>query len=341
MFPSRKQILTLYKPCRMAYNGGYNNTHRAFLQALLARQVMTYEEAKPLIAAIETAHDDSRPRLAEDVSQPDFDNYVEAVSTHISPFDFEIRHTLHQQTKQRVYALVNTTSDPLTQMATIHTADEIAFVKRVLDAMFETYNTMRAEVMALTSMQAVRLAKPPHPGDARRESGTQSQASNAGLTIAQAEKVLRDLVHENWFELSRNGFYSLSPRALIELRDWLVETYNGQPEQDDDDDGEDVVVQQIKLCQACRDIVTVGQRCPNLRCAARLHSHCVQMMWRTQGGQEQCPQCRTAWAEPPPVGEKAARPRKSSVGNGTARTGRRSTGSARNDVSADDGAEDE
>ena len=34
----------------------YNNTNRAFLQALLARSTITYEEAKPILAAIFTAH---------------------------------------------------------------------------------------------------------------------------------------------------------------------------------------------------------------------------------------------------------------------------------------------
>lgn len=34
----------------------YNNTNRAFLQAFLARSTLTFEEAKPILAAIFTAH---------------------------------------------------------------------------------------------------------------------------------------------------------------------------------------------------------------------------------------------------------------------------------------------
>ncbi len=34
----------------------YNNTNRAFLQAFLARSTSTFEEAKPILAAIFTAH---------------------------------------------------------------------------------------------------------------------------------------------------------------------------------------------------------------------------------------------------------------------------------------------
>ena len=152
----------------------YNDTHRAFLQALLARQTITLPEAKPLLAAIQSAQSPDRPTLPEDVSQEDFENYIHTLNSQISPFDLEIRSTLHQTTRERIYALVNTTSDALTQMATVHSADDIAFVKRVLDGMFETYNTPRAAIMAVTSMPALKLAKAPLSDERRRES-TQTQ----------------------------------------------------------------------------------------------------------------------------------------------------------------------
>jgi hypothetical protein len=37
----------------------YNSSHRAFLQAFLARSVLTLEDAKPILAAIITAHGES------------------------------------------------------------------------------------------------------------------------------------------------------------------------------------------------------------------------------------------------------------------------------------------
>lgn len=36
-------------------SGAYDNSHRAFLQAFFARSVLTFEEAKPILAAILTA----------------------------------------------------------------------------------------------------------------------------------------------------------------------------------------------------------------------------------------------------------------------------------------------
>lgn len=36
--------------------GPYDNSHRAFLQAFLANLVLTFQDAKPILAAIITAH---------------------------------------------------------------------------------------------------------------------------------------------------------------------------------------------------------------------------------------------------------------------------------------------
>ena len=34
----------------------WNDSHRAFLQAFMARAVLTFEEAKPILSAISTVH---------------------------------------------------------------------------------------------------------------------------------------------------------------------------------------------------------------------------------------------------------------------------------------------
>ena len=174
----------------------------------------------------------------------------------ISPFDLEIRNTEHQISGKRTYSLINSTDNPLTQLATSYTADEISYLKRVLDFMFENNNTARKEIMAITSMDAVRLAKA--PSDSSRESQQTGSAVTQGssgqsLTMVQAQKVLDNLVLEGWFEKSAKGFYSLSPRALMELRGWLVDTYNDVEEEEEGETG----ILKIKSCFSCKGIITV------------------------------------------------------------------------------------
>ena len=184
------------------------------------------------------------------MTEADLNSYITAINNAISPYDLEIRSIFHQLTRQRTYALVNSTSDLLTQLATIHSPDEISFVKRLLDAMFETNTTPRHELMAITSMQAVGLAKGPNDRRAS-QNGAETQGSmGQSLTLMQGEKMLKTLVEEGWFERSRKGFYSLTPRALMELRGWLMETYN-----EDEEDEEERGIR-IKQCYACKEIIT-------------------------------------------------------------------------------------
>lgn len=321
----------------------YDDGNRAFLQAFMARSSMTFEEAQPVLAAIfsvqgmygidillTTANQliaGNHTVSPEDVTTEDLTTYIDAANEAISPFDLEIRSTLRQsihqsndrerQKPERVYALVNTTSDPLMQLATTYSADEIAFIKRVLDAMFDTYNTRRSEAMVITDMQAIQLARA--TGDAgRRESSSQTPAGTThSLSMSQAEAVMRRLLDEGWFEVSRKGYYSLSPRALMELRGWLVMMYN--------DDEEGGGTDKIKFCAACREIITVvslglfsslnlgvlclysctqGQRCVNRDCPGRLHDMCIRNFFRMQQA-EKCPVCKADWPGDKFVGERA------------------------------------
>ena len=269
------------------------DANRAFLQAFLAHSTLTYETSKPILASIFSAAE-GREVLPNDVTQDDFASYISAANTALSPLDLEIRSTFHQSTRERIYALINLSSDEGIKLATSYTAEEIAFVKRVLDAMFEgTNNSWKREAMCVSTMDALRLNKP---------SGGQTQTQ--GLTMRDAENVMANLVDEGWLEKSAKGFYSLSPRALMELRGWLVDTYNepdGELEDEQERDGRHV---KIKFCNACKEVITVGQRCSDLRCGGRLHDICTQNFFRMQRGNT-CPVCQREWDGKHYVGERA------------------------------------
>jgi hypothetical protein len=274
-----------------------------------------------------------KENLPENVTEDDFKSYIAAATHVLSPFDYEIRNTVHQVSKERIYAIVNSTSDPMTQLATMRSADEIAFIKRVLDAMFETYNTPRQEIMGVTSLQALKVAKADgrnrQSNGHRLENGEEgSQVVDKGLKHSEAERLMASLVAEGWFERSVEGWYTLSPRALMELKGWLVATYN-----DEDADGDEW--QRIKFCEACKSIVTIGQRCTNLDCNVRLHDTCHEAYWRTQREQE-CPKCNTAWDGRHWVGEKAI-----TTGEAYLRGKRRSGGARRSEVAEDEEEEED
>ncbi|KAF2097942.1 hypothetical protein NA57DRAFT_76742 [Rhizodiscina lignyota] len=302
----------------------YNNSHRAFLQVFLARSVMTFEEAQPILANILSVHD--RPTHINDVDLPLFRSYIHTINAALSRLDYEIRHTIHQTDNSRraVYALVNTTSDPQTQLATSLSADEVAFVKRVLDAMFDTHGGGHAggrEVFAVKEMEAIQLAKVPRGSNAARDSGvgmsndgrngeTQQLpivvgGSAAPITMQRAQEVLDQMVESGFFERSDAGYYSLGTRGLMELRAWLQETYD-EPAQEGDTPEEVERGKRIRFCEACRDVATVGQRCANQECGFRLHDFCVQKFFHGRR-EKKCPKCNTEWTDKSFVGERAAR----------------------------------
>lgn len=221
-----------------------------FLPQFSLRMVYRYFDCSTSIHADNAL--DRRKVQAKDITEADFNKYINAANEAISAFDLEIRSTEHQISRKRTYALINSTDDPITQLATSHTVDEISYVKRVLDAMFETNNTSRKEVMAVSSTEAVRLAKAPTDSSRESQNGSATQGSNSqSLTMMQAEKTLKNLVVEGWLELSDKNYYSLSPRALMELRGWLMDTYN------DDEGDEDERIVRIRTCKACKEIITV------------------------------------------------------------------------------------
>lgn len=280
---------------------GWDHNQRAFLQALMGRGFITLGEGKSIIAAILSAADDSARSVSPDsIEDNTFRQYISKAREAVASLDYDIRSTYHQVDRQQVWALINVHSDPSTQLATSRTADEISFIKRVLDAMFETYNTPRQEVMAITAAQARKVARPEaaaQDGDADGDEPAQRTADKA-LKHSEIERLLPSLVAEGWLEVSDEGFYSLSPRSLMELKTWLVAAYN------DPDVGHNHW-QRIKFCEACKEIVTVGQRCPERDCNARIHDICSEAYWRTRRGGRICPRCETAWTGKNYVGERA------------------------------------
>ena len=221
------------------------DSNRAFVQAFLARNILTFEEAKPILAAIFSVHENKEITVAE-ITEDDFNSMISAANDALSPLDYLIRSTVDQETRTRYYALINTTSDPLTQIATIHSSDEIGYIKRLLDEMYDTNNTERREAMCIAGRDALNLTRA-----GRRETQGQTQTGDTqpkfNVTANEAQTLLGQLVAESWLIKSTKGFYSLSPRGLMELKSWLEDTYN-------DEDSE---YKKIKSCRACKEILTV------------------------------------------------------------------------------------
>lgn len=333
----------------------YNNTHRAFLQALISQPLIAQRDAIALLSRILAAGQqqqqsgDASPPPAPQVDEPLLRNYIHTLNDALGPLDFEVRRSVHQRDADRLplYALVSTASDTQTRLATGLSADEVAFVRRVLDAMFLRQGGGDREVFAVRATEAVRLAKVAQTQQTQlqqqEQEQTQSVAPAASITMQRAEEVLREMCGAGWFERSEAGYVSLGPRGIMELKGWLQGMYD-EPEEEGDT-AEDVERgRRVRFCEACKEMLTVvshlrrlsrpvcapsdaladiaaqGLRCSNHDCGFRVHEVCAKGYFRARG-ERQCPRCGTEWTGSDAVGEKAA------IGYGS--RDRRSNGTSR------------
>ncbi|KAF3082002.1 hypothetical protein TWF569_001082 [Orbilia oligospora] len=292
----------------------YSNIHRAFLQALLIRPFIDVQEGRELLAAIKSAEAGSDVSI-ESVSPKEFRATVHTIQNTISSFDLDIREMPDQEDGNHCYALVNDSNDDIIRFATTHTPDEISYFKRLLDEMFDTSNTIYAEIMAVKSMRAISLNKNPPSERENQEvivenaNGEEERQTIAGagigLTKQEAEDCLTRFVDEGWLERDRAGYHFLSTRALLELERYLSDTYNIEEEEEQEDGTirKGPKKLRIKHCGHCRYIHTIGQRCSDMHCGYRLHNHCAEAMFSRLPARE-CGTCKKEWTGEP-VGPRA------------------------------------
>jgi len=189
---------------------------------------------------------------------------------------------------------VNAQDDEIIRNSTQFSADEIAFFKRLLDAMFDKHNTREAEVMAIKGMEALTLCKNPQAekpatqavsqgragvgedGASQPAQGTQMSGPGMGLTKKEAEEALAKFQDLQWLDrdrwvtrfqrstlvnssanlLIRKGFYFLTTRSILELELYLLETYN-VPEEVEEGEDPGPPLTRIKHCNGCKYIQTI------------------------------------------------------------------------------------
>ncbi|KAF3910450.1 hypothetical protein ABW20_dc0107450 [Dactylellina cionopaga] len=294
----------------------YTNLHRAFLQALLIRPFIDLEEGRELLAAIRSAETDSDV-AANSISVKEVLAIIHTIQNAISPFHLDIRDMLDQEDGKRYYSLVNSADDEIIQFATTHSPDEISYFKRLLDEIFDTNNTLYAEIMAVKSMRAISLNKNPPSERENRVISTQGAngeentqiiaGAGIGLTKQEAEDCLSRFVDEGWLERDAAGFHSLSTRALLELEQYLVDTYNVEEDEEEHEDGtvtKGPKKMRIKTCHVCRYLHTTGQRCSDINCNKRIHNPCAESFFAKAA--LKCPDCGADW-KGDPVGPRASK----------------------------------
>ncbi|EFJ52127.1 hypothetical protein VOLCADRAFT_86963 [Volvox carteri f. nagariensis] len=110
--------------------------------------------------------------------------------------------------------------DASKQLGSKYTADQVQYYRSVVEALCEAEP---AENRLLASVSQIRLKNV----DVQRQSGatqgaSQSAAKARKLSQLDKESVLKAFAHDGWLYEPERGYYTLGPRALGELKDWLL-----------------------------------------------------------------------------------------------------------------------
>ncbi|CAO1638422.1 unnamed protein product [Sympodiomycopsis kandeliae] len=235
-----------------------NLVRAAWLQSMLIHRYTTDKQGRALYeAACEVA------KCPFDSSQ--FDDFVHDASTAVSSFGLEVRRMPDPWTGRGMIALVNTKGDEIAQMATNYSPSEILLLKKLIEMIF----TSKHDSFSTSSTEILNVAKRLKPT----------------LTQSSAERFIDTLIHHGWIHKSRQGYLSLSSRALLELQTYLKEQYPDE----------------ILTCHECQHIVTRGLSCGSCD-GVKIHTQC-EVFIPGNGNQKKCPQCKVAW-EPARIGEE-------------------------------------
>ncbi|KAJ7774760.1 Nse1 non-SMC component of SMC5-6 complex-domain-containing protein [Mycena metata] len=252
------------------------DVQRLFLQAVLSRGVLSGKLAQTIWAKCKEAvmaADDSID-IAHSGNVADWEAFVVKVNKELDPLDLEFRHQLEEVGGKDMYAIVNRKGDEIAQMATDYTPGEIAFFK----AMVEQIMLAPRRSFSISSLAALREVSALKP--------------KSNMSKTQTEIVLASFVAKGWLLKSKRGRYSLSTRALLELKPYLESTY----------------ADEVLECTICSDIITKGVACPQENCQVGMHYSCFTKYTRTR---HQCTSCTKDWPADPdgmsPIGEGAVR----------------------------------
>lgn len=258
----------------------YTNVERALLQYIISVGSAREESLTSVHTKLKQT-DDEDLALIDGLKERRLDETIEKINDKLHLLGYEIAKAKSQETQEINYVFINTIADAPAKISTTHSPKEIEVIKKIIEKIIVECED---ESFVITSSEALKIC-----------------SRSAQLSASEGEHLLRELVNEGWLNRSNKGRYSLSIRALTELKRTLIDKYGIRSRTSPEG--------HVTLCTGCNEIVTSGVRCFSDSCFIKFHSECQGHYFRAKG--TKCPndECTVDWAEdgPRPVGEKRLR----------------------------------
>ncbi|KAG7695076.1 hypothetical protein KL933_003325 [Ogataea haglerorum] len=234
----------------------YGDLHRSLLQFLMAVKSVEFEVLHTIFVKLviqclleknhpEPSNSDQERYLRELLEQtrPELPTLTSEslvktlalINRELAALDLEIVETLAQDNEKNInVSFVNTKSSPSIKLSTSYTEKEISVINQLIDQMFESpLDDEDNLTYSLSYTQALNVAK------------------RNIQTITDAQKFINKLESSGWLETAK-GKYTLSARALAELKSYLIAKFEIKSAENPDG--------AVSWCHGCNEIITMGYR---------------------------------------------------------------------------------
>ncbi|ORX77700.1 hypothetical protein BCR32DRAFT_295471 [Anaeromyces robustus] len=170
-----------------------NYLNSLFIQAFMAKKILSIEETKTLYSKI----CDACEVIYSDNS---FENFMKEIHNTLIKIDFDIKRIQSKSDGHFFYIWINLINDDFTQLSTQYTQNEIVIFKRILELIMENYS----ENYQLSSTDAIR----------------EISKLKYSFTKKDIEALLKRFQKDRWI-MEKEGKYSLDIRSIAELSEYI------------------------------------------------------------------------------------------------------------------------
>ncbi|KAG9017085.1 hypothetical protein FRB90_001815 [Tulasnella sp. 427] len=192
---------------------------KLFLQAMMTRRIVSEKLAMELWRASVDAVRKVEPNVE---ALQEWGPFLGNVKHLLDPLGLDIKGTVIEDTGEKALILVNLVRDEIAQLATAYTATEITFFKQIVELIVMAPNESYSAGEITCLKEGLQLP------------------AGMKVPLRHATKLLGSFAANGWLHKSKRSRYSLGPRAVVELRGYLTETYEEE---------------NLQICPTCSGLV--------------------------------------------------------------------------------------
>jgi len=212
----------------MATQTELTQAQHVFLQAMMARCVMSETDARAMYAEI----------VGADVARADargFDRFWGEIASQLGYLDLDLRRVKYQDDDELYLGIVNKVASDSAKLATTMTPEQIALFRVVLDEILREDATCDAKnggVDVISALNATQIWTGATQGATQGGEGgatqlTQAQTESvAKMSKTEKEATLKRLCEEGWLRRGDDeaGKLTIGVRSFLELKEFLLES---------------------------------------------------------------------------------------------------------------------